>query len=87
LKSQSEETNRIIPQLIEDHLYQSLSWIRKQTDVALQLPLIAIVKNALSLMTEVRSSAHMAVALIRGIGAHLAPAQSIEFAWEVKKTN
>lgn len=42
-----------------------------------------MVQNALSLMTNVRSTFQMAEALIRGLGAHLKSDQLVRFANEV----
>ena len=54
-----------------------------QYDVIIQLPMVSIVKNALSQMHGVTNASHMAIAMIRGFTGHLSRNASTEFASQV----
>jgi hypothetical protein len=83
ISSQPEENRSLLTSLIEEYLFKGLSIIKNVQEPVVNIPQVSVVKNALSLMSQVKSKLHMAEALIRGLGGHLYLAQLINVANEV----
>lgn len=83
LAGQAPEDRQLLSQIIEDHFYKGLK-LAMQHEGQVQLTTVSVARNALSLMTGMKSVPQLAIAMLRGLGGHLSIQQAVEFSKEVR---
>ncbi|XP_068211563.1 cytoplasmic dynein 2 heavy chain 1 [Palaemon carinicauda] len=83
LNKQSEDLKHLLEPYIEEYFFQALEWVLKAGEAQVETTLVGWVLNGLSHLHDVKSKAHFALALIRGLGGNLPDQTKADFAREV----
>ena len=81
LKTQPEEQQSFLKQMIDDLFYKALDWCMKSNDFVVETSLVGVVLNGLSnITTSVKDKTEFAILLIKGFGGNLKQATRDSFA-------
>uniref|UniRef100_T1IHY1 Cytoplasmic dynein 2 heavy chain 1 n=1 Tax=Strigamia maritima TaxID=126957 RepID=T1IHY1_STRMM len=83
LQKQDDSIQKQLSTFLDDYFYKALDFVQNQKAFVVETSLVGTVMNGLSHLHNVRSKAHFAVALIRGLGGNLTEHGRLNFAKEV----